>query len=494
MARAVQLWSDEAIDAIHATALNILARVGVKVPSPEVRDLLASVGCSAGDGDRMLVPAGVIDDALAACPREYRLVARREENDHVVDPDPEQIYVHNMGETAILLDPLTAKSRPSMFVDQVASGRVMHHLRHQHSVNPLVTPQDVPGELTPLYSYLALAGETDKYLAGPGVSLTAQVGYLREMATAVIGDPGSGYVLDLAFSPVPPMQLGGEVSEGLVAAARAGLVCEILPAPTTGTTSPAPVAAALAQQHAEVLAGVVVVQAVSPGTPVYYGARLQAGDARMGTAVWGTPVLGLAAAGSTLLARRCGLACDCYGLGTDAKVLDAQNGFERAINGVLGALARPRYLSGVGSLHSVIAAGLEQLELDDEILGYVLYAVEERPWDAEALDEDALIEGALAGTFLGVKQTRRYLRREACPTALSYHGGLQEWLAGDRDSIVDAAKARLDEHLAAEPVGLPADVEEALCSIIDRAARELGLGEWPDPRRLLEEARTALAG
>ena len=33
MARAVQLWSDEAIDAIHTTALNILARVGVKVPS-----------------------------------------------------------------------------------------------------------------------------------------------------------------------------------------------------------------------------------------------------------------------------------------------------------------------------------------------------------------------------------------------------------------------------------------------------------------------------
>jgi trimethylamine--corrinoid protein Co-methyltransferase len=494
MNRAVELWSEEALAAIHATALELLARAGVKVPSPEVRELLAGAGCPAGDGERMLMPAGVVDDSLAACPREYRLLARGEGKDLRIDAEPGPVYVHNMGETAILLDPSTAVSRPALFADQVAAGRVMHHLSAQSSVNPLLSPQDVPGELQPLYSYLALAAETDKYLGGPGISFGAQVGYLREMAAAVIGDPDFGIMLDLAFSPVSPLQLGGEVSEGLVAAARAGLACEILPCPTTGTTGPAPLAAALAQQHAEVLAGIVVAQAVNPGTPVYYGARLQAGDPRTGAAVWGTPVLGLCAAGATLLARRCGLACDCYGLGTDAKVLDAQNGYERAVNGLLGALARPRYLSGVGSLHSVVAAGLEQLEIDDEILGYVLFAIEERPWDAEALDVDALVEGALAGSFLGVRQTRRYLRREACPTNISYHGGLQDWLTTGRTNVLEAARERLQTHLSAEPVGLAGDVEETLCAIIDKAAEALGLGEWPDPRRLLDEARSALAG
>jgi len=489
-------WSDEALAAIHAAALEVLRRVGVKAPSPALRTLMLGAGCTAGVGDRVLIPGAVVAEALAACPREFTEGARDPANDLAIDPDPGPVYVHNTGETALVLDPSTGRPRPSTFADQVAAGRLMHHLRNQHSLNPLLSPQDVPGVLAPLYSYLALASESDKCIGGPGVSLAAQVEYLLEMADAVVGDGAARGArrLSVYFSPVSPLQLGGEVGEGLVVAARAGAVCQILPAPTAGTTGPAALAAALAQQHAEVLAGVVVVQAVNPGTPCFYGPRLQASDPRTGTALWGTPVLGLCAAGATLLARRCGLPCDCYGLATDAKVVDAQNGYERAINGLLGALARPRYLSGVGGLHSVVAAGLEQIEIDDEILGYLFYALEERPWDAEALDVEALVEGVLAGSFLGVRQTRTYLRSEACPTSLSYHGGLQEWLSRGRTNVLEAARERMWMHLADEPAGLPADVEARLCGLIDEAGRALGLSEWPDPRRLLDEARAALAG
>lgn len=489
-------WSDEALAAIHAAGLEVLRRVGVKAPSPAVRELMLAAGCTAGVGDRVLLPGVVVAAALAACPREFVEGARDPANDLAIDPDPGPVYVHNTGETAIVLDPSTGRPRPSTFADQVAAARLMHHLRNQHSLNPLLSPQDVPGVLAPLYSYLALAGESDKCIGGPGVSLAAQVEYLLEMADAVVGDGAARGArrLSVYFSPVSPLRLGGEVSESLILAARAGAVCQILPAPTAGTTAPASLSAALAQQHAEVLAGVVVVQAVNSGTPCVYGPRLQAGDPRTGTSMWGTPVLGLCAAGATLLARRCGLACDCYGLATDAKVMDAQNGYERAINGLLGALARPRYLSGVGGLHSVGAAGLEQIEVDDEILGYLLYALEERPWDAEALDVEALVEGVLAGGFLGVRQTRTYLRREACPTTISYHGGLQEWLSRGRTNVLEAARERMWTHLADEPVGLPDDVEARLCDLIDRAGRELGLSAWPDPRRLLDEARVAIAG
>lgn len=490
------LWSDEALDAIHAAALQLLQRAGVKVPSQAVRELLLGVGCTAGDGDRVRVSAAVVQDALAACPGQFVQAARDPANDLAIDPAPGAVYVHNTGETAIVLDPLTGQSRPSTFADQVAAARVMHHLRNQRSLNPPLSPQDVPGPLVPLYSYLALVSESDKHIGGPGVSLAKQVDYLLEMANIVVGDSDSRSArpLSLYLSPVSPLQLGGEVSEGLVVAARAGAVCQILPAPTAGTTAPAPLAAALAQQHAEVLAGIAVVQAVNPGTPCIYGPRLQASDPRTGTAAWGMPVLGLCAAGGTLLARRCGLAADCYGLATDAKVVDAQNGYERAINGLLGVLARPRYLSGVGGLDSVAAICLEQMEIDDEILGYLLYAIEERPWDADALDVGAIVEGALSGNFLGVRQTRKYLRREACPTTISYHGGLQEWLTTGRTNVLEPARERLRTHLAIEPVGLPGGVEARLCDLIDAAGRELGVGEWPDPRRLLDAARTTLAG
>ena len=62
-----------------------------------------------------------------------------------------------------------------------------------------------------------------------------------------------------------------------------------------------------------------------------------------------------------------------------------------------------------------------------------------------------------------------------------------------RTNVLEPAQQRLQAHIAAEPVGLPGDVEAELCDLIDAAAREFDVGEWPDPRRLLDDARAALA-
>lgn len=487
-------WTGEALAAIDEAARKLLAEVGVGVSSPTVRETLLKAGGEPGAGDRIKLPRAVVAAALEACPERFVMAARCPDNDLVIDPHPGPVYGHNTGETAITLDPVTAQPSPSTFAGQVAAARVMHHMRYLRSMNPLLSPQDVPGSLTPLYSYLALATQTDKVVNGPGVSEPGQVSYLIRMADIVAGAAGrDARPLAIYFSPVSPVRLGGDVTEALMLGADAGVVCQVLPAPTAGTTAPVVLSAALAQQHAEVLAGVVAVQAVSPGTPCFYGPRLHASDPQMGSAVWGTPVLGLCAAGATLLARGVGLASDCYGLATDAKVIDAQNGYECALNGMLAAAARPRYLSGYGSLHTVVATSFEQLEVDDEMLGYIEFALAERPWDAEALDGQTLAEGVQAGNFLAARQTRKYLRREACPTRISFHGGLNEWQEKGRTGVLDAARERLHEHLATETPGLPGDAEEQLCALIDEAARDLGLAEWPDPRRLLEEARQQLA-
>ena len=50
----------------------------------------------------------------------------------------------------------------------------MHHGRYPDSINSLVTPGDVPAELHPLYSYLAIAAETDKLIGGPGLDYAWQ--------------------------------------------------------------------------------------------------------------------------------------------------------------------------------------------------------------------------------------------------------------------------------------------------------------------------------
>ena len=107
-----------------------------------------------------------------------------------------------------------------------------------------------------------------------------------------------------------------------------------------------------------------------------------------------------------LLARRCGLACDCYGPCSDSKVIDAQFGYERAVNALLGLAPKPRLLSGIGEIQAGVASCLEVLVIDDEVLNNVRYALTPRPWDVDALDVDAMVDGALSGAGSSAPSTR----------------------------------------------------------------------------------------
>ncbi len=482
------LWPDEAIEAIHLAALTLLERAGVRVESSVARELFLAGGCEAA-GERVAIPRAVVDEALASCPREYLLAARDPERSLAMGPDPAQTYVHNMGGARDVSDPRTGAGRRATLHDQVLATRVMHQLHNQRQITSLWQPQDVPDLLEPLYSYLVLAHETDKAIGGPGISHPFQALYLQQMAVAVTGADGSDgtYPVDLAFSPVSPLILGGDVSDALVEQVRrGGAAVEILPCPAAATTAPGSLSAALAQQHAEVLAGVVLTQTAAPGTPVYYGPRLSAVDPRSGVVVSGTPETGVGSVAAVLLARRCGLACDCYGPCSDSKVMDTQFGYERAVNALLGLAARPRLLSGIGEIQAGVASCLEVLVVDDEVLNNALYALTPRPWDQDALDIEAMVDGVLSGRgFLGTKHTRRYIRSDFVSPLLSYRGGLGDWLSAGRAGLVDLASDKVAELVDREPVGLPDDVLDELVRLIDRCAAEIGVTGHPDPRRAL---------
>jgi trimethylamine--corrinoid protein Co-methyltransferase len=483
------LWPDDAIEAMHGAALTLLERAGVRMESDAASDLLLAAGCGVADGERVAIPRGAVEDALAACPQRYVLAARDPERSLTMDPEPGVTYVHNLGGARDVCDPRTGAGRRATLRDQVVATRIMHNLVNQEQVTSLWQPEDVPDLLEPLYSYLILAHETDKAIGGPGISYPFQALYLQQMAVAVTGATGAGgtYPIDLAFSPVSPLILGADVSDALVEQVRrGGVAVEILPCPAAATTAPGALSAALAQQHAEVLAGVVLTQVAAPGTPVYYGPRLSAVDPRSGVVVSGTPETGVASAAAVQLARRCGLACDCYGPCSDSKVVDAQFGYERAVNALLGLAAKPRLLSGVGEIQAGVASCPEVLVIDDEVLNNVRYAVAPRPWDADALDVDAMVDGVLSGRgFLGARHTRRYIRSEFVSPLLSYRGGLGDWLAWERAGVVDLAADKAAELIARDPLGMSEDLLAELVAIIDRCAAELGVSGHPDPRRVL---------
>ena len=485
------IWPDEAIEAMAAASREVLATVGVRVDSETAQRAMLAAGCAPGTAGRVLVPAAALNAALASCPREFTLLARDRAKSLPFAPEPGDMWVHNSGEDPNVADPLTGVNRPSTLRDQALAARVMHHLRYPHTIGSLFWPSDVPAELQPLYSFLALARETDKHVSSPLADYGWQTGSLAAMAEAIAAsDPvRDEYSFHLALCPVSPLQLSAEVCEGLLALADHPAAVEILPAPMAGTTAPGSLAGGLVQQHAEILAGIVLAQAVRPGTACYAGARLGPTDPRTGEAVGGAPEGSLASLAATLLARRDGLACDCYGPLSGAQVLDLQAGLEEGVTLLLSMLSRPRFLSGCGVMQGT-ASCLEALVVHDQLFAHAFNGLTVgRRWDEEALAVEAIRAAVLGGKgFLAQKHTRRALRYALEPSRLGFHGGLDEWLGLERASVVDEARARVEELVVRAPLGLPAEVDAELCAIIDRTARERGLDEWPDPRRSPEEA------
>ena len=477
-----RFWPEEALEAIHSASLEVLARAGVRVESPRARDVLLKAGCLEAPDDRMLVPDGVVTEALAACPPSFSVVAGPGGDDLLIDAAPAQTYVHNVGDTRDAVDPRSGDTRRAEVADLVRMTRVLHHLEHVDAIVPPHQPAGVPDALEDLYALLVMAAETHKPIIGPGISSSFQVRHLREMSIARTGADGTDgrNACLFGFSPVSPLRLGGHVSDAMLdAAALGGVAFLALPCPQIGTTAPGSLAAALALQNAEALAVIALLQSARPGAPVLFGARLSGIDPRSGRFTTGTPEMGLTAVAAVLLMRSYGLATDCFGPTSCARVIDAQFGWQHAVNALLGLAAAPRFLSGVSDVHSAEGTNPESAVLDDEIIGDLRYVYGPRSFDAQALDVDAIIDGALRGGYLNSKHTRRFLRAELRRPGVAFVGERREWAESGYVSVVDAASERAAELIARPPLGLTDELLAALGETIEAAAKEAGLYELP---------------
>jgi trimethylamine--corrinoid protein Co-methyltransferase len=459
----------EEVEAVHQATLRILSEVGIVLTQPEAREVLAGAGATVRD-DRVLLPPDLVERALAQCPRQVTVRGR---NGEPVVLGDGTLHWHNVGGAPDVYDPRTGQRRPATVQDAHASARLLDALDSVTTVTPFFTPQDVPGPLMSLAMYRHTLPHTTKPVQGPGVQTAAEAGYAVRMA-AVIGPPPE--VLTLGISPVSPLIFPDDVAGAMIAVARMGLPLAPLPCPTAGATAPMSLAGSLAQQDAEVLASVVLAQSVQPGLPIVYCGRLAMMEPRTGLSVWGGVELGLASAATVQIGHRYGLPVNVYGFSSNAHVLDLQNGYERALNAAIPALAGADELSGIGEMEAGVMGSYAQMVCDDEIAASV-----GRLRRGFAADEEALAVEVIAAVmdgsrnFLAQRHTVRYLRAgEVLYTRLAERRSWGEWDRTGRDGMAERAQAEAERLLAEHEVPpLTGEQEQELDAIMQEAASEL---------------------
>jgi trimethylamine--corrinoid protein Co-methyltransferase len=314
---------------------------------------------------------------------------------------------------------------------------------------------------------------TTKPLQGPGVQNAAEVRYAVKMAE-VIGPPAE--VLSISVSPVSPLYFPDDTAAAIMEVARLGIPFAPLPCPTAGTTAPFSIAGALTQQNAEVLAALTLAQVIHPGLPVVYCGRLAMMEPRTGGSVWGGVELGLASAGTVQIGHHYHLPVNVYGFSTNSHVLDVQNGFERALNAAIPALAGADELSGIGEMEAGVMGSYAQMVVDNEIAASVARLRRSFSTEPDALAVE-VIAAAMNGShnFMGQKHTVRYLRLgEVLITELAERRPWEVWEREGQVSMTERAQAKAERLLATHEVPtLSPQQEGALDAILEAAEMEI---------------------
>jgi trimethylamine--corrinoid protein Co-methyltransferase len=459
------------IESIHQATLRILNETGVVLTEPKSRELLTGAGARVQD-KRVTLPGELVEKCIAQAGKRPTIRGRGGAIKTLGDGS---LYFHNLGGAPNIYDAASGTRRLATVQDVRDATRLLDALENCHTITPFFTPTEVPGGIMSLAMYRHALPYTVKPLQGPGVQYAAEVRYAVRMAE-VIGKPEE--VLTLSLSPVSPLTIPDHEAEAILEIARLGIPFAPLPCPTAGTTAPFSIAGAITQQNAEVLAALVLAQVVRPGLPMIYCGRLAMMEPRTGLSVWGGVEMGMASAGTVQVGHHYGLPVNVYGFSTNAHTLDAQDGFERALNAVLPALAGADELSGIGEMEAGVMGSYAQMVADNEFAGSILRVRKGFGADADALAVE-VVAAAMASTrnFLGQKHTLKYLKSgEVFITKLAERGSWEGWEAAGQVGMIERAQAEAGRILHAHQVPPLEDAQEReLDALMAAAERELVL-------------------
>jgi trimethylamine--corrinoid protein Co-methyltransferase len=273
-----------------------------------------------------------------------------------------------------------------------------------------------------------------------------------------------------------PLRYDDRMLAALLEYARAGQATVITPFLLMGAMSPVSIPATLAQQVAEALAGIALVQTIRPGCPVVFGSFLSNTDMQSGSPSFGTPesAVGLFCTGQ--IARHFRLPFRSGGALTSSQIVDAQAGYESMMSLWPTFLAGANFvMHAAGWLESALVSCYEKMVVDVEMLRMLHEVFKPLRIDEEALAFSAHQEVGQGGHFLGAAHTLERFRECFYRPLVSSTENYERWNRnGGADTAARASeiwRKTLEEY---EEPPIDADLKAELKAFVDRRRKELG--------------------
>ncbi len=465
--------SDENLARIEQAADRILAETGIEFrEDPEALELWRRAGAQI-DNLRVRFEPGMLREILASAPPVFTQHARNPANSVQIG-DKSVVFAPAYGSPFVMdLDRGRRFGTLEDFRNFIRLAQSSPNLHH--SGGTICEPTDVPVNKRHLDMVLAHIELSDRPFMG-SVTAEERSEDSIEMARLLFGAAfvDANCVILGNVNVNSPLVWDGTMTRSLRTYARANQAAVIVPFILGGAMGPVTSAGAIAQAHAETMAGCALTQLERKGAPVIYGNFLSSMSLRSGAPTFGTPEPAIGSMVVGQLARRLNLPLRCSGNFTTSKLPDAQAMTEGTMSMLAAIHCGANFiLHSAGFLDGLLSMSYEKFMLDADLCGALHSYLDGVKVDDDLLAVDAFAEVGPGNHFFGASHTMAHYETAFWDSGLADNEPFEKWeAAGSVDAATRANRAWKKALAEYEAPALDEGIREGLRDFVDRRKAE----------------------
>ena len=468
-----KILTEEQIKRIHEAALAILERTGVIVPHEEMLRRFVDSGAAVDwENQRVRIPPDMVMRLLDKAGKTFTIYGR-DISKKAEFGIGRRNYNTIAGEAYWIDEP--RKDRRFATLDNVATAsRFVDALPYINIVGAMADPH----ELDVSYRCVEVMAAQIKNKTKPITFWyhdRASAKYINEIMIALRGSIENAREFPICYpllEPISPLRFPFNGIDLLFETAKLNLPVPIGPMAQTGLSAPATLAGTMAQENAEILAGVCITQLIREGMPVCYGGICHAFDMGTTQLIFSGPEQAIFGVAMTQMGKHYGLPVYINVGLTDSKCVDAQAGLEVGITLALGAAAGADVFGHMGISGVDQASSLDMVLLQHEAISYVESVMRQIDFSDDALALDEIDAVGPGGSFIGTDHTAEHFRSELWFPKLLDRQYYQAWMDGGAVDMSERCRQMKEDILRTHiPEPLPADVERAVDEIVESARK-----------------------
>jgi trimethylamine--corrinoid protein Co-methyltransferase len=469
----IQFLSDQEVKILHNKALQILNEIGMRLPHEAALELMSQNGAEIVDGDVVRFPERLVQTGIEAVPKRKDVILYGRDPKHDVTFQTHDPALACMTMAVGVIDPHSRQKRSAKDMDLAALTRIADRLENIRVNGGLVTPQEVPGEFNDWYTWATTIKNTTKHITG-GMLGARCVQDAAKMGAIALGDERrfrerpfiSGWVLTL-----PPLGIDSESLEALMEMSRWKIPVMLSSGPILGTSSPVTLAGTIAQAHAEILGCLAISQLTNPGAPIVYTSFARGMDMKSGNISMACPEFGILKVAMAQMGKFLDLPIRMPSMLRDAKVLDAQAGYETGMIGtVIGLVAD--LMDGM-QLDMDLVVDFPDLVFCDDCMAGIRRMARDLVVDEDSLALEVMNAVGPGGTFLSEDHTFENFRQELWTPKLLERRNWDLWETDGSRDIFKVAEEKVLQMLAEKPTALlSTEAETQIDEVVTMAVKE----------------------